>query len=372
MKIATILPRNMHFGPEAATSIDLCVRDTIQFSQFGRRTTVICQEGSEHYPGVDLFSYPQGSTRRKVRYIAGPLRALEPDLIVVHQHLPSATAIARTMPDTPILLHRHNFMKPTTGPRRLFRYRQMRALAGIVFVSNACREAFLRDYPKASPPIYAAHNGLVQKDWPFEGIKSREIIAVGRVEPAKGSLEIAEALAAVLPDHPDWTARFVGALSDDRDFVQEFEAIVNGNPQITLSGFVPFHDVVAATRQSSITVVNSKCEAFGRVAIEAFAGGAALISSDVGGLREVIGDAALVVRQGSATEIEMHLRRLLENEEFRLDLARRGRERFEQNFTMEVVARDMDAICKSVVSGFIQHAREKTMPRTDLTDRPAS
>ncbi len=343
MTIAIVLPRNMHFGPARASSIDLVVHDAVAHSRYRDRTVVICQECEAYYEGFEIRPYAGGSTRMRLRAISGILRDLDPRLIVVHQHLPSAAALAQTFARLPVLLHKHNFIDPVTWFRRQRRYRQLNRLAGIVFVSEACRAGFASAFPSATAQTFVAHNCLIPEEWPSGPQKMPEIVAVGRVEPRKGQLEIAEAFQQVLPDFPDWRARFIGAMDEGSGIGAPFKALIDATPQADWIGPVPFREIVAATRRASIAVVNSRKEAFGRVAIEAFAGEAALISSPVGGLGEVIGDAACTLQTGDAAEIAAHLRALLSDAAERQRLAAAGRRRFEERFTPLVTAAQLDA-----------------------------
>ena len=350
MKIVIVLPRNMHFGPRAASSIDLCVRDAVLYSRYRDKTVVICQENDDLFKGLDIRTYPGGSTRQRVRAISRIIRDIDPGLIVAHQHLPSAGALARRFTQIPVLLHKHNFIDPVTWFRRQRRYRQLNRLAGIIFVTNTCRDGFVDAFPGAQLRSFVAHNGLLAADWPARPEKAPEIVAVGRVEAMKGSIEIAEALARVLPDYPDWRARFIGPITTEPDYADRFRAVIAGTNRIEYTGPLPFGEVATLTRRAEIALVNSRKEAFGRVAIEAFAGEAALISSIVGGLREVVGDATLVLAEGNTAEIEGHLRSLLGDGDMRHTLAQAGRQRFDANFTMVKAAADLDSIYASFLT----------------------
>ena len=346
MSIAVILPRNMHFGPSRATSIDLVTRDAILNSQYRDETVVICQEADGFFAGFEIRSYAPGSTRARLREIAKLLDEIKPRLIIVHQHLPSATGIARRFRRTPVLLQKHNFIPRVSGLRRLRRTWQLNSLAGVIFVSETCRSAFAADFPNARIPSFVAHNGLPLSDWPQGAKKTQSVVAIGRIDHGKGFLEIAEALKVVLAEFPGWRARLIGPLSDDTDLQSAFHNLIDGQDRLLWEGPRPFSDVVAATRGAEIAVVNSRQEAFGRVAIEAFAGECALITTTVGGLAEVVDDAALTLKEGTAEEIAASLRRLISDETLRREMAQRGRARFEANFTSEIVGAQLDEVLR--------------------------
>ena len=119
---------------------------------------------------------------------------------------------------------------------------------------------------------------------------------MGRCVPEKGILETAQALAAVLPDQPEWRAQFIlSAVESSPDYyakvLSELEPFKS---RIAVRMQRPYKEIIAAFEKAAIAVVPSICrESFGRTALEAHAGGAALISSGAGALREVSGDHAL-------------------------------------------------------------------------------
>lgn len=352
LKIAVILPRGMHFGPRAATSIDLCVRDSVRFSRFAGSTTIICENIDEPFDGFNLEKYAPASKARRVKSVSKIIRSIGPDLIVVHQHLPSAGMIASRFPKIPVLLHKHNFIKATKGFRRFRRYRQMARLAGLVFVSDSCKNRFQDDYPRCRIPRFVARNGLPGDAWSSSPEKRDQIIAVGKIGRGKGMVEIAEALARVLPQHPGWSARIVGPLSDEADTVATFQRTLRGVERLEWVGALSHQAVIAEYLRSRISIVNSRREAFGRVAIEAFAGGTALVSSRVGGLEEVVGDACIPLACGSSDEIAARLDELLLKPERIEELAVAGRRRFERRFTIDRTAKALDdAYCDVTGSG---------------------
>ena len=73
-------------------------------------------------------------------------------------------------------------------------------------------------------------------------------------------------------------------------------------------------------------------EPFGRTALEALAGGAALITSGLGGLAEICGDCAVTVDPNDADLVAAALGGLMDAPERRAGLARAGRERVEALF----------------------------------------
>jgi glycosyltransferase involved in cell wall biosynthesis len=80
-------------------------------------------------------------------------------------------------------------------------------------------------------------------------------------------------------------------------------------------------------------------EQFGRMIIEGFASGLAVVGSDSGEIPHVIGDAGIVVGEKDQSAWVRTLERLIEDEALRADFSQRGRVRAEEHFAWPVIAR---------------------------------
>lgn len=88
---------------------------------------------------------------------------------------------------------------------------------------------------------------------------------------------------------------------------------------------------------AAIFVFPSHAENFPLVLLEAMAAGAAIITTNQTGCREVVGEAAIKVPPGRPAAIREALERLVGNRELRERLGREARERLEQNFSWQSV-----------------------------------
>ena len=73
------------------------------------------------------------------------------------------------------------------------------------------------------------------------------------------------------------------------------------------------------------------------------------IGSDSGAIPDVLGDAGLVVPEGDVTALSHALRRLIQDDELRRELAQRGRERVQHHFTQAEVARQTVAVYEDML-----------------------
>ncbi len=347
MRLALVLPRYARFGAHSGTSIDLCVRDFVWHSRFQADTGVIAPPVAE--PPQDLSCLPVGRPnerhRPRIRAIIDCLREQDPELVVVHQHLRTAAAVAAALPATPVLLHTHNFERPPRGRvDRLLRARRYRSLAGLIFVSHACRVAFRRHWPEVRVPAFVAYNGLRFDAWRPQAERERQILYVGRLAREKGVAELVEALPQVLRD--DWQATLiVSEAGHEPEFAASTErsvAALDGRAEMLHD--LPHEQVQRHFESSAIAVVPSRYdEPFGRTALEAFAGGAALVTSGSGGLPEVVGDSA-VTAECHPTALAEALEGLIDDPARRQSFAQKGRERGRRLFAIERCASVLDDV----------------------------
>jgi glycosyltransferase involved in cell wall biosynthesis len=359
-RIVVALPRGLSFGPARATSIDLCARDFVSFSRHRAQTVIVGEAIENPFPDMPFHGVPRSSLTPHWLYaarLARHIKSLRPDLVVVHQHIPSAVRIAKALRDVPILLHRHNGHKARRGA--FARQRDLDAygsFARILWVSAFNRDAFATAYPELAQRAVVIHNGIDFTAWRPEPVRREEVFFAARLMPQKGCLEAAQACAQALADQPHWRARFMLAREKaDADYlaaVQQALAPLGSRAEIL---FNQTHDAVrAAYCSAAIALVPSVyAEPFGRTAIEAFAGGAALICSMRGGLGEIARGFAEEAAP-EAIVIAAAITRLVNDPEYRADLARRGRARGETHFDIRAVTAKLDDTYDSVLA---EHAR---------------
>ena len=354
LSVFQVMPRGMHFGAKKATSIDLCVKDFVSFSRFRATTRVFAAKTEDDFPNFDIVSFPhvkRATTFRRANFIAEAAKQERPDIIVVQQHLPTAVALAARIPWAKIVLHTHNFQKsyPTGNAlnilRRAAKRHRYQKLAGIIHVSNACEKAFAKAWPAVAVPSCVVNNGLDFRSWMPAKQRSQEILFVGRCAPEKGVLEAAHAIAAILPRYPSWRARFIlSHINTHPDCFKKVRDMLSGfGARISISVQRPFEEIKKATEHAAIALAPSiYLEAFGRTALEAHAGGAALISSGRGGLAEVSGKSALYLPAIRPEAIAAGIETLINDEMLRARLGFEGAKRVRARFDIRTQAARLD------------------------------
>ncbi|MGY1749057.1 MSMEG_0565 family glycosyltransferase [Modestobacter sp. SYSU DS0511] len=123
----------------------------------------------------------------------------------------------------------------------------------------------------------------------------RYVLAVGGIEPRKGTLDLVEAMAAVQARRPDLSLVVAGGetLFDYRDYraAVEGRAAQLGVRPVVL-GPVPDDVLPTLVAAADVFAFPSTKEGFGLAAMEALSAGVPVVTRDLPVLREVFGDAA--------------------------------------------------------------------------------
>jgi mannosyltransferase len=145
------------------------------------------------------------------------------------------------------------------------------------------------------------------------GLPGRHAIGCfGRVRAQKGTDLFVDAMIALLPEYPDWTAIVTGRVTaEHRGFADALERRVRAaglERRILFLGEVP--DVAAWYRRLSLYVAPSRNEGFGLTPLEAMASGAPVVASDAGAYAEMIlpGVTGAVVPAGDGAALRAAIR----------------------------------------------------------------
>jgi glycosyltransferase involved in cell wall biosynthesis len=159
------------------------------------------------------------------------------------------------------------------------------------------------------------------------------------------------ALPRIIRKYPDTSLTVIGK-SPKKSRLNKLIDDLQLEDKITLRSGVSEEEIVKTYHESDVAVIPSLYEGFGFGAGEAMACGIPLISTDSGGLKQVIGDSALKIQSGSVKEIEEGLLTLFEDEGMRIKLALRGRRRMEEKFDWNIAAKSYADLFSKVIKQF--------------------
>ena len=144
------------------------------------------------------------------------------------------------------------------------------------------------------------------------------ILTISRIAPQK-SLDVLVAAAAALRTKVVWAV--VG--DGDRALLGRLEDAALGTGVVFVG---PSQDVASWLRAATIFVLPSVWEARALVVQEAMAAGTPVVATDVGGLRDLVGAAGVLVPVSRADALARAVEDLVGDPERRAELSRRGRE----------------------------------------------
>ncbi|MDW8215511.1 MAG: glycosyltransferase family 4 protein [Roseiflexaceae bacterium] len=167
--------------------------------------------------------------------------------------------------------------------------------------------------------------------------RERRILFVSRLFPRKGAQYLLEALAELPLD--GWEVTIAG----DGPMLEELKAQAQrlGVP-VDWRGFITGEPLEELYATSAIFVFPSTNDNFPVVLLEALAGGCAVITTNVSGMPEVVGDAGILVPPQDVPALRAAIRRLMHDDDLRTDLSVRARARIAYFAWEDVIRRYLE------------------------------
>lgn len=218
--------------------------------------------------------------------------------------------------------------------------RRYRSADLVVAISDATRDDVRALVGVPERRLVRVHNGVDVERWASEptvdsratlerlGLKRDFVLYVGACDWRKNVDGMLSGLARARAQGLDVELVWAGSLDDGNNATIDAEAARFGvTDAVRRLGFVSDEDLSVLYRAARAHLFVSRYEGFGLTVVEAMAAGCPVITSSEGALREVAGDAALIVDPEDASAIGRAIVTLCQDEAQRAELVRRGRER---------------------------------------------
>ena len=141
--------------------------------------------------------------------------------------------------------------------------------------------------------------------------KNEYILFLGRLVPEKGIQYLVEAYLKLKTDKKLVIA---GAASDTDDFVQRLHEKTDGNSKIVYTGFINGKPKEQLYANAYVYVLPSDLEGMPLTLLEAMSFGNCCVVSSIKECTEVVGDKAVVFKQGDAEDLREKLQELCDDE----------------------------------------------------------
>ncbi len=180
-------------------------------------------------------------------------------------------------------------------------------------------------------------------------IENRIVTTASADIPLKGLRYLIDALPKVLEDFPKTHLIVIGK-SPNESKIRKLIEDLDLNEKVIFKSNLSEEEIVDIYHTSQIAVIPSLYEGFGFGAGEAMACGTPLISTDSGGLKDVIGDSAVRIQSGSVKDIEKEINNLFNDDERRRELSLKGRKRMEDLFDWKISASKYVKVFEEIIN----------------------
>ncbi len=306
---------------------------------------VPCRTSSELNPKLWLQVFPR---------LLSIVRQEQPDLLHAHTRVTQVLCWAlSTLTRIPYVSTCHGLYRFRIG-RRFFRCWGKWVMA----ISGPSMDRLVEQYRLAPPhQVVLVRNGVEvhrflqrppaeEVDWFRQtmGLQGSPIIgAIARLSPVKGLDLLLKTVPSLRKDYPDLQILLVGDGPARPDLVRlAYELGIQDRVIISH----PVEDTRIPLATMEVFVAPALREGFGLSIVEAMAAGVPVVASNAGGPAEIIedGESGVLVPPGDPDPLGKGIRDLLADSARRSRIAQRGRQRARDQFDMERVVQEVEAV----------------------------
>ncbi|MGA3372155.1 MAG: glycosyltransferase [Terracidiphilus sp.] len=289
------------------------------------------------------------------------LRAFAPDLIHSHTFPANMTArLLRLLYPVPVVSTIHNVYEGSWP--RMLAYRLTDPLSRrTTAVSQAAAERFVRLKAIPAHKCLVLNNGIATGEFAPSPVRRAHVraemgsqgefiwLAAGRIAPAKDCPNLVRAFAqvrAALPTVRLWVAG--ETVGPEAEAVQALAAEVDLGDSVCWLGLR--RDMPALLDAADGFVLASAWEGMPLAVGEAMATEKPVVATDVGGVRELIGEAGVIVPAKNPEALAQAMLAVMQaTPEARRTLGGAARERIQRNFSMDAKADEWEALYRTVL-----------------------
>ena len=212
----------------------------------------------------------------------------------------------------------------------------------IVTVSNHSALEIKEKLNQSSLVVYTSSSFLINHAHVEKKrlIEQPYLFHVGGISPHKNTRRCIEAF---IQSNLRSYSLVVSGVPKDSDLVKEYES-----DNIYFTGWINDHQMLNLYMNAQAVVFPSLREGYGLPIIEAFACNTPIITSNLDPMKEISGDAAILVDPYDIADIASAIIRVASNDKLRSELIRKGQQRI-QEISPKIMADKMMSIYRSVL-----------------------
>lgn len=163
------------------------------------------------------------------------------------------------------------------------------------------------------------------------------VVSVARIDPYKDIISLIRTAAIVRETIPNVKFVVYGDISVPTYYQECLELCKSLDLEQTFIMAGHTNNVAAAYQSGDVIAVSSISEAFPYSVVEAMMSAKPIVSTDVGGIKEALGETGMLVQPRDTQALAKNLIRLLKNPQLREEMGRDSQERALNYFTLEKV-----------------------------------
>ena len=187
------------------------------------------------------------------------------------------------------------------------------------------------------------------------------VITTARIDPIKDIEMLIQAAALVKEQIPDVKFMIYGSISVPAYYKQCLELCKKLGLEETVIFAGHTTNIAAVYKSGDLVALTSISEAFPYSVLEAMMAGTAVVSTDVGGIKEALGDAGVFVPARNHEKLAEEITRLLNTPEQRISLANEAQERALALFTIDKVLQNHLDSYRDLMSGSVHSFEQKSI-----------
>jgi glycogen synthase len=317
----------------------------------GVRVVAAAQDPHEFDFGADMMAWALAMGHSMLR--SGLAAGFVPDVVHAHDWLVAHPAVALAeFFDVPLVstLHateagRHSGWINGSISRQVHALESWlaRESDSLITCSASMRDEITTLFGPFRPDVRVIPNGIEVVRWPFAARKKHpgpaRLLYVGRLEYEKGIHDLIAALPRIRRTHPGTTLTVAGE-GTQLDWLIEEARRHRVLKATTFDGHLNHDELLGALHDTDTVVLPSHYEPFGIAALEAAAAGAPLVTSNVGGLGELVinGQTGMSFAPRDLAGLATAVRQVLDDPDTAQQRAIAARERLTSDFDWGTVA----------------------------------
>ena len=355
MFINILLPYKEKFSINKASSVSLTVANNLEFSKYKKNIRVFGHNVEDpmhknNFIGIQnswnfLKSKNQNLSHKMCEFLNKENERFQ--IIEIHNRPYLVDSIYSNLKNkNRLTLFLHNDPLEMKGSKTIEDRRNLLSkLDKIYCVSEYVKKRFLKGIIDHLNKVVVLYNGVIRKQKKIPK-KQKKIIYVGRIVKEKGVDLFVDAIKDIYEDFKDWNFQIIGSPKLGVNKLDKFSIKIKKDfeslgKRANVVGFINSKKLNKIMSDASVIVIPSVWkEPFGLVAAEAMSNGIAIVSSNSGGLPEIISNNGILIDQINSKKISKNLKQILSNSSLLRKLQKKSWENF--NFNSKKISSNLD------------------------------